>query len=261
MKYPKLCILLLCLVLFSACGGSNQTEEETNTGVAYIQAMEAKSADTVVAEIKTLHREKLEELKEERLQELEEDPDSVWSMFEDYVILGDSRAVGFWYYCFLPQSRVLAEGGATIRSLEEHITDLVELQPDMIFCCYGLNDVSIGYWNTPEEYVEEYAQVIAEIWEELPNVTIYISSILPARDPAFETSSKWRNIPEYSEAVREMCEELGCIYIDNDEISETYASLWDIDGIHVQKSFYCHWAANMIVAVYSSQLEQELDIA
>jgi hypothetical protein len=127
-----------------------------------------------------------------------------------------------------------------------------------VFLCYGLNDVSIGYWDTPEDYVAEFAETIAELQQQLPGVKIFISSILPARDPAFQTSTAWYNIPEYSSAVGEMCETIeNCYYVDNDELAEEYADLWDSDGIHVQKEFYSHWAANLILEVYSSQLESD----
>ena len=31
-------------------------------------------------------------------------------------------------------------------------------------------------------------------------------------------------------------------------ISQTYAKLWDPDGIHVKKEFYPYWATNLILA-------------
>ena len=251
--------LILIIVLAVRLGGGgkeeNQSQPDTAAGLQFIQQLEAKDPAEVDEKIKTLHQQRLMELREERLQQLESGEVSVWSLFEDYVLLGDSRAVGFYFYDFLPESRVLAEAGATIRNLQEHIPDLVEINPSRLFLCYGLNDVSIGIWPTPESYVEEYAEIIAEIRQKLPDVDIYISSILPARDPAFEQSSAWYDIPQYSAAVKEMCEEIGCYYVDNDALAEKYADLWEVDGIHVQRDFYPHWAANMILEVYSKDLE------
>ena len=251
--------LALIIVLAVSLGGSGQeqdpAETETAAGVQFLKELEAQDPTVVDEEIKVLHQQRIQELREERLQQLESGEVSVWSLFEDYVLLGDSRAVGFYFYEYLPESRVLAEAGATIRNLQEHIPDLVEINPSRLFLCYGLNDVSIGIWPTPESYVEEYAEIIAEIRQKLPDVDIYISSILPARDPAFEQSSAWYDIPQYSAAVKEMCEEIGCYYVDNDALAEKYADLWEVDGIHVQRDFYPHWAANMILEVYSKDLE------
>ena len=255
--------LALIIVLAVSLGGSGQeqdpAETETAAGVQFLKELEAQDPTVVDEEIKVLHQQRIQELREERLQQLESGEVSVWSLFEDYVLLGDSRAVGFYFYEYLPESRVLAEAGATILNLEEHIPDLVKINPSTLFLCYGLNDVGIGIWSTPEEYVTDYARVIEEIRKELPDVEIYISSILPARDPAFEQSSAWYDIPQYSNAVKEMCREIDCYFVDNDALAEKYADLWEPDGIHVQRDFYLHWAANMMLEVYSKGLEETDD--
>ena len=92
---------------------------------------------------------------------------------------------------------------------------------------------------------------------ELPEAVIVVSSILPAQDPAFEKSSKWRNIPEWSEAVGAACAENGIPFADNTEICQTYADLWQPDGIHVRPEFYPYWAANLILAGLDSPAEAE----
>ena len=52
-------------------------------------------------------------------------------------------------------------------------------------------------------------------------MTVVVSSILPAQDPALEKSSKWRNIPEWSEAVGAACAENG---LDWTRAEQAYAS-------------------------------------
>lgn len=255
-------VLVAAVILALRLGGDKPGEQrDTSAGVSYIQELEAKSPETVEQILKQQREEKLSAMRDQRLRELESGEISVWTLFEDYVILGDSRAVGFYYFGFLPENRVLAEGGATIRDLKEHIPQVVELNPANIFLCYGLNDVSIGYWETPEEYTAEFRQTLLELQSQLPEATIYISSILPARDPAFETASIWREIPTFSAAVRDMCETLDrCYYVDNDAIAEQYADLWDpVDGVHVGKDFYDHWAANLIAEVYNAGLRSEME--
>lgn len=253
-------LLILLVLLAIALGkGARPTESEVSTfpeGISYLQSLEAKDPTTVEATLKEFHRQKLLEQREAKLEELENGDVPVWSLFSDYVLLGDSRAVGFEFYEYLDKDRVMAESGATILKLEEHIPDIVEMNPSYLFLCYGLNDVSIGIWPTPEDYVVEYKRILGEIQKQLPDAKIFVSSILPARDPAFNTSTAWYDIPEYSTAVGEMCQETGCYYVDNTDICNKYASLWDIDGIHVQAAFYPHWAANMIMSVYDSETEQ-----
>ena len=171
------------------------------------------------------------------------------------MLLGDSRAVGFSFYGFLPEERVLAESGATILHLEEHIPDIVALNPSNIFLCYGLNDIMLGTWPTPSDYVTKYTSVINEIHDKLPDANIYISSILPAPGSGVQSQ-----LSDYNQALDEMCSALNrCYFVDNDDISSQYSGLWENDGIHVMQDFYPHWANNLITAVYSSSLEDTAD--
>lgn len=257
-----LIILVLAIFLAMRLGAGGNTEPvglDTSHGVEYIKALEAKSPESVQHTLKLQREERIRSMREQRLQELESGEISVWTLFEDYVLLGDSRAVGFYYYEFLPEDRVLAESGATIVNLQEHIPDIENLNPSSIFLCYGLNDVSIGIWDTPTEYVEQYRQIIREIQGKLPDASIYISSILPAHEDAFLQEPVWREIPTYSLAVKEMCEDLDrCYYVDNDALAAEYADLWQPDGIHIQPAFYDHWAANLIAEVYNASLIEEM---
>ena len=259
-----LVVLVLVLILLAVrCGASKTPDEETggsvSAGTAYLTSLEQRDPGEVDQILKEQRVQEIEQLREERLQQLESGELSVWSLFEDYVLLGDSRAVGFYFYEFLPENRVLAEAGATILHLQEQIPTLQEINPSSIFLCYGLNDVSIGIWTTPEEYTAQFSEILAELHTALPDAQVYISSILPARDPAFDTASVWREIPTYSAAVGEMCESIDyCHFVDCDSLAEAYADLWDIDGIHVQRDFYPHWAAALITEEYTSGLTEDL---
>ena len=132
------------------------------------------------------------------------------------------------------------------------------MQPKYIFLCYGLNDVSIGIWSTKEEYVADLMDYIADLRDNLPDAVIVVSSILPARDPAFELSSKWYEIPDFSAAIAEACAENGVVFVDNTEICDTYADYWQPDGIHVRPEFYPYWARNLIVGIIRNEMETEL---
>lgn len=230
---------------------SAQATEEAalvQAGVTYLQQLESQSTDTVEAELKEIR-------KQERIAAIANGEVSVWEQLEDAVILGDSRAVGFYYYEYMDESRVLAEAGSTIRKVSEHLEDLRNLNPSQVFICYGINDVSIGFWSTPEEYVAEMAEVMQSIWEVVPETEIFINSILIARDPAFSQSTAWYDIPEFNDALKAFCEENGYHFVDNTNLCDEYAELWDIDGIHVQYAFYPYWGANLVAAIYDAEDE------
>ena len=241
-------LLLVVVLLLINAGRERKNRALVQEGVAFLQSLEEKDPAVVDTLLKERRQAELAAMKEALLQQLYNGEIDVWSLFEDYALLGDSRAVGFSYYGCLEPSRVFADGGDTIRKIEEHIDELKALNPSYIFLCYGLNDVSIGFWNTPEVYAAEMIEIVSKLNEELPNATVIVSSILPARDPAFDLSSKWREIPQYSAAVESACQEYGVVFVNNDKIAKDHADLYDIDGIHLQIGFYDYWGSNLITA-------------
>lgn len=241
-------------------------EDSVDEGVSYLESVEARDPETVLTTtqmttepqtetnengepVETTEPSDLNPEQTALIEKVRSGEIDIWSMFHDYVILGDSRAVGFWTFDFLDYDYCLAGGGDTIRNIAEHMDEIIALNPKYIFLCYGLNDVSIGYWSEPEDYAAEIMEIIADLQEKLPDATVVVSSILPAIDPAFELSSKWRRIPEFSAAVGKACEEAGVIFVDNDAISAEHADWWQPDGIHVRQEFYPYWAQNLIVAL------------
>lgn len=240
--------LLLLLAVLGVVLSAPEPDDQTRAGIEYLESLELKDPNTVVQVRRQILQAKMDAQREETIRQVESGEVDPFVMFQDYCIMGDSRAVGFWYFGFLDKARTLTGAGHTIRDLSTQMDALVAMSPSYIYLCYGLNDTSIGYWSTAEEYVTEYMDTIAQIQERLPDSTIIVSSILPARDPAFQRSSKWYNIPAWSAALEEACRENDVIFANNDGISETYASLWDPDGIHVMEAFYPYWATNLILA-------------
>ena len=239
-------VAIIGIVIFMALSGQDIATDDVKDGMAYIEGLEAQDTAPIEEEVKNLR-------KEERKQALESGDLDVWSLFTDTVIMGDSRAVGFSYYGFVDENRVLASSGATIRNIEEYKDQLVNLNPSSIIFCYGLNDISIGLWDNVDDYIAEQDQIIADLQEVLPDTIIYVNSIIPATDPAFERSSKWEAIPDWNDSIREHCEENAIPYIDITDTVSEHSDLYDIDGIHMQKAFYEYWAIDMITEVTENE--------
>ena len=240
---------LFLLVLFYVLGGDgNDTPDpQIEAGIAYLEALEQKDPADVQAVRKQIHQAHLDAQRDALLKQLEDGTIDPFSLFKDFAIMGDSRAVGFWYRDFLDKRRVLADGGNTIRNIPEQMDALVALNPSTIYLCYGLNDTSIGYWKTADSYVAEYIQCVKDMQAALPDATIVVSSILPARDPAFQRSEKWRNIPQWSAALEKACKDNGILFANCDSLAVDYPKLWDPDGIHFREAFYPHWASMLVV--------------
>lgn len=241
-------VVLVGTVLAVVGGGGQPQENVTQPGLEYLEMLENKDPAGVTQILRERREAELEAQRKELMHQVEAGERDPFTLFQDFCIMGDSRAVGFWYFGFVDQARTLTGAGHTIRDITTQMDALVAMNPKYIYLCYGLNDTSIGFWKTAEEYVAEYMEVVADIRQRLPDATVIISSILPARDPAFQRSTKWYNIPEWSAAVEAACQENGIIFVNNDAISEEYADLWDPDGIHVRQAFYPYWATNLILA-------------
>lgn len=251
-------VVILAISLAGALFGDDQTAEQDKAvaaGIAYLEELEQKDPAEVMQVRQAIYQAEIDAQRDQLLLQLNNGTMDPFSLIKDYVLLGDSRAVGFWYRNFLDKNNVLADGGHTIRNLASYVDTIVERNPSQIFLCYGLNDSSIGYWDTAEEYVAEYIATVKTIQERLPNATIVVSSILPAKDPAFEKSAKWYNIPDWSAALEKACQENGILFANCDYLAVSYPNLWDPDGIHFRKEFYPYWASCLVAAMLMEGVE------
>lgn len=230
--------------------------EDTSEAAARLAALETGDPDGVIAVIRQQQRERMEAEREEIRASLLDGTLDPWGFMQDYVILGDSRPSGFYYYGFLPRERVQCDAGDTIRVIPDRLEEIVALHPARAYLSYGINDINIGFWNEPAEYCAEFKEVIAMLRAELPELEIYINSILPVQDWALSKGAAWPRVPEYNVALRAMCEECGCVYIDNDGIIAEHGDLYDADGIHFQKAFYRYWVTNFVMATYYPETEE-----
>lgn len=179
--------------------------------------------------------------------------DAVWESFRDFVFLGDSRVEGFEVYGFLPDERVLAGTGDTINAITEQLDTIRGLSPKYIFISYGINDIGIGFWPTAEEYASAFADRLDTLREAVPDAEIYVNSILPATEDGVAYAPVWGGLPEYSEAVRKMCEEKEICFIDNASLFEEHEDLYAGDGVHLQPDFYRYWGENQLLGIYDRQ--------
>lgn len=249
-----LVIGIAAAVIAAAVGsGRGSRNAEISKGIEFLKAQESKDPKEVEQVLTEQKKEKMKAERAEMQKKLEDGTIDVWSLFGDSVIMGDSRAVGFYTYEFLPQSRVLAEAGNTIANILDYEDELVQLNPTSLFLCYGLNDISIGLWSTKEDYVKEYASILDELHKKLPNTSIFVNSIIPAQQAAINSTPVWGNIPEWSEAVHKMVKEKGYGWVDVDGLVREHQDLYDPDSIHVQKDFYPLWATQMMLSVYDEQ--------
>ena len=239
-------VILMAVVLgISRWRKGVREEQKVTKGIAYLSDLEKQDVEGIGKEIKQI-RDKYS------LAMADTDEGAVWAAFSDAAILGDSRAVGFYYHEFVPEERVLAQSGGKITDITEmpeYVERLKALKPKHIFLCFGLNDVGIGIWPTGQEYAAEYEKQMQILIQALPESEIYINSILPAVGVGLSADPDYPRIGEYNEALKTMAEEKGYHYIDNTKVAEEHQDLYQEDGLHVQTEFYKYWAANMLTGV------------
>ena len=251
-------VLCAALIISSVIGLRRLTSRSRNydttaDGLTYLRELSSRDLSAIDATLAAQKKAHEDAEREQRLKELTDGSVDVWSYFTDYVFFGDSRAVGFSYYGFLAESRVIADSGWTIRDLEANLGDIIAMNPSSVYLAFGLNDIGLGYWSTPEEYADEFSTVLQSIKEKLPNASIYVNSILPTTDAAAEEhDDAWKEIPQYNEAIAKICPGLGCTYIDNTALVADHTDMYDLDGIHMIKDFYPLWAANMMLTIYGN---------
>lgn len=225
--------------------GNRKEKEKIKKGITYLESLEKQDVSAI--------GKKIDEISVELNQNLAEvDERAVWAGFGDAMILGDSRAVGFSFHEFIPEERVLAQGGGKITDISEmpaYLEQIKSVNPKKIFLCFGLNDVGIGFWPEAANYAVVYAEQVEILKKELPDSVIYINSILPAVGVGLEADSDYPRIGEYNEALKSMAAEKGYHYIENGKVCEEYQNLYQPDGLHVEKEFYKYWAANMLAGV------------
>lgn len=220
-----------------------ETEEQAAEGETQAPAVPAESPREKIARTAKELREKE---KEEYLRSLE--GDGVWKAFKErnYVLLGDSRFVGFSAYGFLEEDRVLADNGAVITKILDHLEEFKRLDPEEVYIAFGINDILTGIWPTPESYADEVLEEVTILREYAPDAAYCFSSILPAVGWALEENSVFEEVDAYNAAVRDMCARNNILYIDNTDLLTDPESDYQPDGIHLSIDFYPAWGANLM---------------
>ena len=205
---------------------------DTSAGVEYIKAEEAGDITAIEEKISLL----------EQQDGSGEDGRSIKERFSGAVVLGDSVAEGFEEYDILNASSVAAEIGVHLDELDGQITKVKELSPSILFLYLGMNDVTATNGDV-DRFISEYKSVLARLREEVPDAHIFVNSIFPVQEKALEEEPLLEKIPEYNDALKELCDGQTIAFIDNtDLVSDQY---YEQDGIHFKADFYPVWAEHM----------------
>lgn len=213
---------------------------DIRAGLKYIESQEALKPEEIAG---VLAQKKQAEWQ----SGIEQGTIDIFAFFDDFALLGDSRVVGFEHYQYLPDSRVMAGIGYTIKRTDGWLTQLETMQPKNIYIAYGLNDIQSNLMHEKNSsYKDLYKKQMDKIQQVCPNSTIYVNSIIPVSENAGSNEPTLEEVNAYNQQIQEACKEYGWHYIDNSNLSSLLPDMYEQDGIHFISDFYPYWAQNMI---------------
>ncbi|WP_196344598.1 GDSL-type esterase/lipase family protein [Paraclostridium sordellii] len=157
-------------------------------------------------------------------------------VFEDSVIMGDSRGEGLTEYEILSPSSVVAYKGRNTIMAKDDISSVVDLAPSKIFMTYGMNDLEL--FSNSQEFIKNYESLIKSVKAKLPNSKIYVTSIIPANNSAINKRPKFKNVYSFNDGIKGMCKNLNVEFIDVGDSMNSDKNLYEPDGIHFKPEFY-----------------------
>lgn len=236
-------VLCVIVVVGFAMGYTSQRKNRILAeGLTYLKTQETRETQELE---KTLQRKQRERM----LAAVQSGQSSIFSLYRNALIFGDSRVYGFGSYGFVPFEQVLAEAGATINNIPDNLEIVKKTQPEKIYFSYGVNDMGlqIGSDRGENGYAQVYEEMIDQVLEASPNSQIIINSILPATPARLADAPRWKDVDQYNAQIEEMCKKRGWTYIDNSELADGgNADIYQADGVHLLPDFYPVWAQNMI---------------
>lgn len=230
-------VAALFVIIMAVEGIENLTKKKVDIteGIQFISQAEAAEVTAIETKIQNLEAQEKEE-------EQAEDTRSIKEVFTSAVVMGDSITAGFSEYDILNASSVVAQIGAGLEGAEEPIQQLKEINPQVVFLSYGMNDI-ISTQGDTDTFVKNYKNVIKQMQKDIPNMKIFVNSIFPVQRQEIEKEPAFEHLEAYNEALREMCDKQQIAYVDNTElVAERY---YEEDGVHLKPDFYPVWAQRM----------------
>lgn len=226
-------VIILAVLITHGVQSLVHRDTDTSAGLEYIKQEEAGDVAEIEAKISLLEKQDGED---------GEDTRSVREKFGRAVVVGDSITQGFTEFDVLNASSVVSKIGVHLYELDDLIDQVKEISPGTVFLAMGMNDLSATEGDV-NKFISQYTEVLNKIAEEVPDANIFVDSIFPAQENAVEDDPYLKHIPEYNEALKELCDSKGIGFIDNtDLVKDQY---YEEDGQHFKADFYPLWAEHM----------------
>ena len=177
------------------------------------------------------------------------------SHFDKTCMIGNSLVEGFCMWSDMTNIKYIYNTGA----VASNVIGTLDLAPltlnepdyyDAVYLMFGLNEVG----SDVTSFITAYQKIIDYIYQYEPHTTIYVISVTPVTKFVDEDPNEVQSMERiklFNEALKGMCQECGCWYLDiysmlldgEGYLSADYA--YAGDGKHFEKSGYKAWAEYM----------------
>lgn len=166
-----------------------------------------------------------------------EEQQQIHALFMNTIFFGDSMTQAIGDYGFIDMSQVVYKRSASLDALKEKIPEVAAVFPERVIIFVGLNNCN--YYKTPEEFADAFTVTVQTLREQIPGVSLYVSSLLPPSDVLGSTRADLVRAPMYDALLNHTANLLGVTYIDSNWIVRQANYLKD--GIHMNRTFYRVW--------------------
>lgn len=206
-----------------------QAEENPEKGVAKIKELESEDISSIRNEIEKNSDDNLDIDKNKNDVNFDK-------VFEDSVIMGDSRSEGLTAYGILSPSSVVAYKGRNVIEAKGDVSEVVDLSPNNVFLTYGMNDLEL--FSNSKDFINKYEILINDVKRKLPSSKIYVTSIIPTTQAAIEKEPSFKQVYTFNKALEDMCKKLNLEFINVNNSVNSKENLYEPDGIHFSAKFY-----------------------
>lgn len=166
----------------------------------------------------------------------------------DITFFGDSIVSGGDFKKYFPEIETIINlglPGDTLYGMYNRIEMLISTNPKKIFILGGINSLK----NTNiESCVMRYDTMISDIKEGVPNVQLYIQSVLPISEEKERICADNSMIRQFNQRLEAISQKYNCIYIDLYSLYEKDGYMnpeLTSDGVHLKPEAYNLWAVKI----------------
>lgn len=238
----------------SSAESSAEPSKDSSAELSSAATSENKSENSKENSKETSKENQEESSKEQDPQP--EIPDIDSSFFTRTAFLGNSITMGLDAYKIVTEADFYCHEGLTVYGVlhdtlpKQKLTVIEQLvknkkKYDKVFLMFGTNETGLY---DKSEFIEDYSKVIDTIKEKMPDVKIYIQSILPitakkSKENKYNLNNEQINI--YNKQLKDLAKEKDVPYLDVASVFKnkngTLPESWTPDGVHLNPDYYYLW--------------------